>query len=105
MTTVALALAVLCLRNVFGFASVSPFWAESKHAWLNGLRSDYPLSSCSVGGLDFGLVWTQISLAESYPALPSLGSAPCPCLTSSTEGTGPKARYQFSVVDHVAASA
>jgi hypothetical protein len=42
MTIVALALAVLCPLNVFGFPSVSPFWTMSKLAWLNGLRSDYP---------------------------------------------------------------
>jgi len=56
MTTVALALAVLCPLNVFGFPSVSPFWTASNLASFNNLRFDYPLGSRSAEWLILGPV-------------------------------------------------
>ena len=50
----ALALVFLCPLNAFGFPSVSPFWGAPTSAWLNDLRSDYPLNSPSVEWSYFG---------------------------------------------------
>jgi hypothetical protein len=48
-----LASTFLCALTAFGFPSVSPFCAVPKLAWLNGFRSDSPLTLSSVQWLDF----------------------------------------------------
>ncbi len=55
----------LCPLIAFGFPSVSPFWSGPKLAWLNGFRSDSPLNSSSVEGLDFGPRLARIPLGGS----------------------------------------